>query len=84
MVRSAHGPAAPTSDVAGLRKAVLDSVGHPLTMNAESANQHLMHPGLSLQLSQEVYYSTDIATNYKYPSSTYVKCAEVLHFSAFH
>jgi len=32
---------------------------HPLTTNAEGANQHLLHPGLSLQLSQEVYYSTD-------------------------
>ncbi len=32
-------------------------VGHPLTTNAEGANQHLIHPGLSLQLSQEVYYT---------------------------
>ncbi len=35
------------------------NIMHPLTMNAEGANQHLMHPGLSLQLSQEVYYRTD-------------------------
>ncbi len=38
---------------------MLDSVRHSLTTNVEGANQHLMHPGLSLQLSQEVYYSTD-------------------------
>ncbi len=61
-----------TSDVAGLRRAVLHCLSvstgaicgrnimhHPLTMNAEGANKHLTHPGLSLQLSQEVYYSTD-------------------------
>ncbi len=81
-----HGPVAPTSDVAGLRRAVLDSVGHPLTTNAEGTNQRLMHPGLSLQLSQEVYITAQISTSYKYPSEIqyYVKCAEGLHFSAFH
>ena len=39
--------------------------------------------GLSLQLSQAVYYSID---SYIYPIEIqyYIKCAEGLHFSAFH